>query len=82
MTRRYALRDDQWERIKDLLPGRPGTIGVTAKDNRLLLKPSCIAIVQAFLGATCQSALETFVLSIRALAAGRNLACGSGSLSI
>jgi hypothetical protein len=22
MTRRYALRDDQWERIKDLLPGR------------------------------------------------------------
>ena len=22
MTRRYALCDDQWERIKDLLPGR------------------------------------------------------------
>ena len=21
MTRRHALRDDQWERIKDLLPG-------------------------------------------------------------
>jgi transposase len=21
-SRRYALRDDQWERIKDLLPGR------------------------------------------------------------
>ncbi len=34
-TRRYALRDDQWERIKDLLPGREGTVGVTAKDNRL-----------------------------------------------
>ncbi|HEY9629437.1 MAG TPA: IS5/IS1182 family transposase, partial [Coleofasciculaceae cyanobacterium] len=32
MTRRYALRDDQWERIKDLLPGREGTVGVTAKD--------------------------------------------------
>lgn len=32
--RRYALRDDQWERIKDLLPGRPGHVGVTAKDNR------------------------------------------------
>src|SRR3569833_1258822 len=32
--RRYALRDDQWERIKDLLPGREGCGGVTAKDNR------------------------------------------------
>ena len=27
---RYALRDDQWERIKDLLPGKPGDVGVTA----------------------------------------------------
>lgn len=34
MTRRYALRDDQWECIKDLLPGRKQTVGVTAKDNR------------------------------------------------
>jgi len=34
MKRRYGLRDDQWERIKDLLPGREGTVGVTAKDNR------------------------------------------------
>jgi transposase len=31
---RYALRDDQWERIKDLLPGKPGDVGVTAHDNR------------------------------------------------
>jgi transposase len=38
MTRRYALRDDQWERIKDLLPGRKGTVGVTTKDNRLFVK--------------------------------------------
>jgi transposase len=36
--RRYALRDDQWERIKDLLPGRPGCVGVTAKDNRLFVE--------------------------------------------
>jgi transposase len=35
MTRRYALRDDQWERIKDLLPGHQGSVGVTAQDNRL-----------------------------------------------
>ncbi|MEG4110285.1 IS5/IS1182 family transposase, partial [Microcoleus sp. S13_C5] len=31
MSRRYALRDDQWERIKELLPGREGMVGVTAK---------------------------------------------------
>ena len=31
---RYGLRDDQWERIKDLLPGKSGDAGVTARDNR------------------------------------------------
>src|SRR4028118_1852271 len=36
--RRYALRDDQWERIKDLLPGRKGYVGGTAKDNRLFVE--------------------------------------------
>lgn len=35
--RRYALRDDQWEHIKDLLPGRSDTVGVTAKNNRLFV---------------------------------------------
>ena len=38
MTKRYGLRDDQWERIKDLLPGRAETVGVTAKDNRLFVE--------------------------------------------
>ena len=33
MARRYALRDDQGERIKSLLPGREDAVGVTAKDN-------------------------------------------------
>jgi transposase len=33
--RRYGLRDDQWDRIKDMLPGRDGHVGVTAKNNRL-----------------------------------------------
>jgi transposase len=35
---RYGLRDDQWERIKDLLPGRAGHVGVTARDNRLFVE--------------------------------------------
>jgi transposase len=38
MMGRYALRDDQWERIKDLLPGRVETVGVTAQDNRLFVE--------------------------------------------
>ena len=33
--RRFVLRDDQWERIKDFLPGREGHVGATAKDKRL-----------------------------------------------
>ena len=36
--RRHALRDDQWDRIRDLLPGRLGCVGVTAKDNRLFVE--------------------------------------------
>ena len=36
--RRYALRDDQWDRVEDLLPGRQGHVGVTAKDNRLFVE--------------------------------------------
>lgn len=38
MTRRYALRDDQWERIRLLLPGRVGSVGVTARNNRLFVE--------------------------------------------
>ena len=36
--RRHGLRDDQWDRIKDMLPGRPGSVGVTASDNRLFVE--------------------------------------------
>ena len=38
MTPRHALRNDQWDRIKNLLPGRAGAVGVTAKDNRLFVE--------------------------------------------
>src|SRR5213596_455240 len=38
MGRRYALRDDQWERIQEMLPGREGHVGVTARDNRLFVE--------------------------------------------
>ena len=35
--RRHEIKDEDWERIKDGLPGRPGDPGVTAKDNRLFI---------------------------------------------
>lgn len=38
MTRRYALSDAHWERIKDLLPGQAGQPGATARDNRLFVE--------------------------------------------
>ena len=38
MARRYALREDQWERIEALLPGRAGHVGGTARDNRLFVE--------------------------------------------
>ena len=36
--KRYALRDDQWLKIKDMLPGREGHVGGTAFDNRLFVE--------------------------------------------
>jgi len=34
MAKRYELSDAQWGRIAELLPGKPGDRGRTAKDNR------------------------------------------------
>ena len=36
--RRYALRDDKWDRIEHLLPGKASDRGVTAADNRLFVE--------------------------------------------
>ena len=37
MRHRHAISDVDWDRIKDLLPGRPGQTGWLARDNRLFL---------------------------------------------
>ena len=31
------ISDALWERIRGFLPGRPGSVSVTAKDNRLFV---------------------------------------------
>ena len=35
---RTVLRDDQWERIENLLPGKVTDCGVTARNNRLFVE--------------------------------------------
>ena len=55
--RRYGLRDDQWDRIKDLLPGREGHVGGTAKDNRLFIEAVLYRLERDVPGATYLSGL-------------------------
>jgi len=35
--RRHEITDEQFDKIKNLLPGRADTVGVTAQDNRLFV---------------------------------------------
>ncbi len=37
MAKRYELKDDQWARIAEMLPGKKSDPGRTAKDNRLFV---------------------------------------------
>jgi putative transposase len=37
MRRRHALTDEQWERVRDHVPGKAGDPGRTAADNRLFI---------------------------------------------
>ena len=57
-TRRYALSDDQWQRIEHLLPGRMGTVGITAKNNHLFVETLLYRYRVLSPGVTC--ALLTF----------------------
>ena len=76
--RRYALRDDQWDRIKDILPGREGHVGGTAADNRRSSKPFCSGFAPASRGAISPSALATGRSSISASTDGPRAACSRG----
>ena len=81
--RRFGLRDDQWERIKHLLPGREGSVGVTAADNRLFVeRRCCTVIVPGCRGAICRSGSVTGQRSSCGSAVGPKAVCGSGCLSI
>ena len=79
--RRYGMRDDQWERIQDLLPGRGGHVGRTAKDNRLFVE----AVLYRYrTGIPWRDLPERFGCGVKVhtrFLAGPRLACGSGCSS-
>ena len=53
---RYALRDDQWDKIKDFLPGREGHVGGRRPTIACSSTRSSIAIARASRGAIYPSA--------------------------
>ena len=59
MRSQHALRDDQRDRIKDLLPVQPSDVGVTAKDNRLFVEAILYRYKKGILCVTYLKALAT-----------------------
>ena len=80
--RRFGLRDDQWERIKNLLPGREGSVGVTAADNRLFVEAVLYRYRTGMPGAICRSGSERGQRSTLGSAVGPKAVSGSGCFSI
>ena len=80
--RRFGLRDDQWERIKDLLPGREGSVGGTAADNRLFVEAVLYRYLRGCLGAICRSGSVTEFRCIGGSAVGPKAVSGSGCSNI
>ena len=62
MKRRYELSEEEWIRIKDFLPGREGSPGGRAEDNRLFIN-GVIWIVRS--GAPWRDLPERFANPIR-----------------
>ena len=82
MMRRFGLRDDQWERIKDLLPGREGSVGGPRRTIGCSSKPCSIVIVRGCLGAICRSGSVTEFRCIGGSAVGPKAVSGSGCSNI
>jgi len=67
---RFGLRDDQWDRIKDILPGREGHVGGTAPITGCSLKRFCTGSGPVCHGATCRRASAIGRACISASAGG------------
>ena len=80
--RRHALRDDQWDRMKDLLPGSEGWVGATAHDNRLFVEAVLYRYRAGIPWRDLPERSGTRFRSIRVSRAGPNPAFGRGRSSI
>src|SRR3712207_4541367 len=78
MTRRHALRDAHWERIKDPLPRRVGYRGGTAKDNRLFVDAVLYRWRAGIPGRDPPERFGDFRVAHTASAGGPRVAFGSG----
>jgi transposase len=78
MMQRFGLRDDQWERVKDLLSGREGSVGVTAADNRLSVE----AVLYRYRTGMPWRGSVTAFRCTGGSAAGPKAVCGSGYFNI
>lgn len=82
--RRYELREDQWQKIAPLLPGKETDPGRTA-DNRLFVH-AVLWIARSGrhpavpLGGTCPNVLVSGIVFINALTAGPRKEFGIGYL--
>ena len=76
---RFGLRNDQWDRIKDFLPGREGHVGGTAEDNRLFVEAILIALGRAVPGAIYRSVSAIGNRFINVSADGRRAEFSSGA---
>ena len=56
---RYGLRDDQWERIRDLLPGSWATSAPPPGTIVALSRRCCTGTMREYHGVTCRRALAT-----------------------
>ena len=80
MAHRHAISDADWDRIKDLLPGRPGQHGGVARDNRRFLDAVLwIARTGAAVARTCPSGSATGTASGGGSTAGRPRGAGTRS---
>ena len=83
----YQLSSTQWRQVESFLPGRPGWVGVTAKDNRTFVNGVprfhggrlCGCCAAAPSGKTCPRGMATGKASTNVSPAGPGPESGRGS---
>jgi len=78
MSTRYAITDLQWDRIKDWLPGRKETVGVTAKGNGCSWMPLSIVTEREYRGETCPENSVIGKMCIYGIPVGQKREFGKG----